>query len=138
MPADINLTKLSVDEILDLVHGAWMADAKCRGADRLLFYPPENSRGDAPTYYKQGKAICAACPVQEQCLRISLLNGEQHGLWGGLTPRERNKVDNYQRWQVCVKCSSGFYYFIGTSRRNVCGQCHKNHDRNQESRHYEQ
>jgi hypothetical protein len=36
-------------------------------------------------------AICAACPVREECLELSLRRWTigQHGVWGGLVPAER-------------------------------------------------
>lgn len=35
--------------------------------------------------------ICAQCPVRVDCLEYALVHGE-HGIWGGLTERQRNKM----------------------------------------------
>lgn len=34
-------------------------------------------------------AICRACPVQLECARHALETGERFGVWGGLTPHDR-------------------------------------------------
>lgn len=35
------------------------------------------------------KALCSACPVVLDCLIASFRMAETHGVWGGLTARER-------------------------------------------------
>ena len=65
----------------------WMTDAACRGADPRLFFPTQ--RGDQML---AGRAICARCPVQVQCLEWALATGEHHGLWGGTTEKDRRLI----------------------------------------------
>lgn len=36
--------------------------------------------------------FCAVCPVRIDCLYVALRTGERHGIWGGLTPRQRNTL----------------------------------------------
>ena len=43
---------------------------------------------DSNLHYLAQK-YCFYCPVQAKCLYTSLVNQEQHGLWGGLTSRQR-------------------------------------------------
>lgn len=38
------------------------------------------------------KSICRRCIVADQCLQFAVKNEERHGIWGGFTPRERNKL----------------------------------------------
>jgi WhiB family redox-sensing transcriptional regulator len=66
----------------------WRSLAKCRGADNAPFYP---ERGDNFTPRK-AKKLCYQCPVQTECLQWALDNCEYHGIWGGLTPRERREI----------------------------------------------
>ncbi len=40
---------------------------------------------------KLAKAICSACPVQEECLDFAVRNLEI-GIWGGTTTKERKKM----------------------------------------------
>lgn len=35
------------------------------------------------------KAICATCPMTQECLRMALDNHEEYGIFGGMTPKER-------------------------------------------------
>lgn len=75
----------------------WRYDAKCKGHDTELWFPPR----DKDLYKKiagKAKAICFGkdglpeCPVRIQCLLYAEGNDEQHGIWGGLSHRERNAL----------------------------------------------
>jgi WhiB family redox-sensing transcriptional regulator len=35
---------------------------------------------------------CMSCPVRGECLVYALAAGERHGIWGGLTPPERETL----------------------------------------------
>ncbi len=61
----------------------WQDSAACIGADTAIFFP-ESGDPVGPA-----KAICRACPVREQCLTDALNRGETHGVWGGLSAKER-------------------------------------------------
>jgi WhiB family redox-sensing transcriptional regulator len=39
-------------------------------------------------------AVCAGCPVREECLELALRNWAvgQHGVWGGTVPAERERL----------------------------------------------
>lgn len=69
--------------------GEWTDDAACDDQPQELFYPDDNA---PPETWAVGKSVCARCEVRQQCLEYALKGREKHGLWGGLTPRERNKV----------------------------------------------
>lgn len=50
---------------------------------------------DAPMSTQQirrARTWCMVCPVQPDCLATALGNRERHGVWGGLTPRERARL----------------------------------------------
>lgn len=61
----------------------WMDQAACRGADADLWFPERGAHAEA------AKATCAACPVRSDCLEYALANTERHGIWGGMTAKER-------------------------------------------------
>jgi WhiB family redox-sensing transcriptional regulator len=64
----------------------WREDAACRGADTDLFFPAtEEEAGPA-------KAICALCPVREECLEFALQTRQEDGVWGGMTETERRRL----------------------------------------------
>lgn len=75
----------------------WRYEAKCRGQDTELWFPPR----DKAKYRKiatQAKAVCLGkdglpeCPVRVKCLLYAEANDEQHGIWGALSHRERNAL----------------------------------------------
>lgn len=61
----------------------WCEHAKCAGKGDLFF---------DDLYEQQAKAICADCPVREQCLDHAVRTPEQYGVWGGMTPQERRRM----------------------------------------------
>ncbi len=71
--------------------GEWEVRALCRGADADLFFTP----GVAQEY--RAKAVCRTCPVRWECLAYALSHRVEHGIWGGLTDRERRRVLNRTR-----------------------------------------
>lgn len=64
----------------------WRSEAACLGVDQDLFLAP--SRG----HYREGKAICASCRVRVDCLDYALARNISCGLWGGLSPAERERI----------------------------------------------
>jgi WhiB family redox-sensing transcriptional regulator len=52
-----------------------------------FFFTEEDNERDI-SVYALGKTICSGCSVRQQCLEWAVRH-EAHGLWGGMTPRER-------------------------------------------------
>ena len=61
-------------------------DAACQGADTSVFFPVSD------TYADEAKAICATCPVAEQCLEYAVATHQSDGVWGGMTALERHSL----------------------------------------------
>lgn len=78
---------------------AFFAEAACRGYAELhggpardkLFFPRRGHVNGA------AKAICADCPVRIECLEYALVTGANHGIWGGLSERERKRIRHQRR-----------------------------------------
>jgi hypothetical protein len=51
---------------------------------------PDTAAPDYAALVAKAKAICAPCAVREACVEAGL--GEQHGIWGGLTARQRRDL----------------------------------------------
>jgi WhiB family redox-sensing transcriptional regulator len=77
-----------VPDFADLLHRPkWWDAAACRGLDLAAWFP---NRGDAT---KAAKAICAACPVRDECLEFALAAPESlAGIFAGTTPRDRRRI----------------------------------------------
>lgn len=68
---------------------AWMRLALCAQTDPDLWFPtwPANAAMIAPAI-----ATCRQCDVRPECLAYALANNERHGIWGGLTERQRRRA----------------------------------------------
>jgi WhiB family redox-sensing transcriptional regulator len=66
----------------------WRRQAACRGTNLDLFYP---ERGQTAEPARQ---VCAACPVRQPCLDYAVSNRITHGIWGGMTERERRPLQS--------------------------------------------
>lgn len=69
---------------------SWRQRAACRGLDPELFHP---GPGESPA---PARAVCASCPVRSECGEWALFN-QHHGIWGGLTERERRRIRRTRR-----------------------------------------
>lgn len=64
----------------------WQDQAHCRGLpSRIFFFTVGRNDWMLPAAH----TICAACPVRQDCLEHAMTNGEDHGMWGGLTEAAR-------------------------------------------------
>jgi hypothetical protein len=66
----------------------WQRDALCNEpAYRDTEFFPERGVSSRAT-----KAVCGRCLVRDECLDYALRAGVKHGIWGGLSERERRRV----------------------------------------------
>lgn len=72
---------------------SWMREGSCLGCDPDLFFPERGSMTDLAA----AKAICATCPVREQCLDYAIRNSEHTGVWGGRSDKERRRIARERR-----------------------------------------
>jgi WhiB family redox-sensing transcriptional regulator len=66
----------------------WMAEANCRNMDVNIFFPEV-----AATYDPFIREVCNSCPVMENCLWYATETHAETGMFGGMSPTER------QRWR---------------------------------------
>jgi len=81
-------------EVCGLMGKDWRSAGLCRGSDPLIFYPPSE---DDDSLAEEAKTICGMCAVRKPCLEFALTTREKHGVWGGLTERERRRVLRQRR-----------------------------------------
>lgn len=65
---------------------SWREEALCAQVDPEIFFPEKGQ----PT--RDAKKICDTCGVREQCLQWAMATNQRHGVWGGLTARERSNL----------------------------------------------
>jgi len=63
-----------------------MERGACRQAASIDFFPSEGSGVLA------ARKVCAGCEVRGACLDYALAEGIAHGVWGGTSDRERQRI----------------------------------------------
>lgn len=85
--ASISRLPLALQEVYE-----WQYAGTCRTEDPETFFSPDAERGPRRKARENAaKAMCAVCPVINQCLQHALAVKEPYGVWGGLTTREREE-----------------------------------------------
>ncbi|MFC4554203.1 WhiB family transcriptional regulator [Georgenia faecalis] len=69
----------------------WRHNAACLTEDPELFFPIGNT-GPALVQIEEAKAVCHRCPVIDTCLKWALENGQDAGVWGGMSEDERRAL----------------------------------------------
>ena len=64
----------------------WMGYARCTEVDPDLHFPDKGHSTAQP------KRICMACEVRVECLAYAIEHNEEHGVWGGLSYKQRRDV----------------------------------------------
>ena len=77
----------------------WTTDAACVGSNPGAWFV---GQGQA-SHVTKLRALCARCPVRDECLALAMdaergtgIN-RRHGIYGGLTPRERLRLASKRR-----------------------------------------
>jgi len=85
-------------------NAAWAEHIACRGMSDVMFGVLADTRTGG-TNWSQARAVCASCPVRQECLDHAIRNDEPHHMWGGLTPDERRGT---VRTRNCDGCGTRF------------------------------
>lgn len=90
----------------------WTEEAECRTYPKKIWYPDITDAngdewfddgtiweayGDTSHFYDEARSICETCPVKELCLAHALATKERFGMFGGLTPIERRRIERKDR-----------------------------------------
>ena len=68
----------------------WRKQAACAGVHISIFIFHDDVKYNKTTK-KKALEYCNSCPVKQDCLRFAYDNNIQHGVYGGLTPKERRR-----------------------------------------------
>jgi WhiB family redox-sensing transcriptional regulator len=69
----------------------WRTSAACRYVDPDLHFP-ESTKSGSRAHFDEAKRVCAGCLVREVCLEWALDTGQNDGVWGAKSPRQRRKM----------------------------------------------
>ncbi len=121
---------MSEQSRIGTVPADWRTLAACRGLDPELFFP---ARGDAFTA-RNAQAVCATCPVAEQCLEFAIEVGETEGIWGGLSGRQLRQERQRRAGGVRRKAptnidhgTEGGYHAHRRAGTSACQSCREAH-----------
>ena len=84
----------------------WQLQAACRNADSRLFFGCANENWQVRNEReRRAKALCARCPVQQECRAYALQVVEPYGIWGGLNAHEReaSSAKKPHRWDAAAQ-----------------------------------
>ncbi len=79
---------LALNDLLWESGETWRGEAACAEVPSEVFFPA----GEEPEAAAAAKAVCARCPVSEECLRFALATNQTEGVWGGLDANERRRL----------------------------------------------
>jgi hypothetical protein len=94
---------LPASELERIVHAA---ERPCgaQGADPEDWFPDRGSGpGAAARYEARALALCRGCPVEVECLELTLLRegpARGHGISGGTAPWQRQAIKASRGWSV--------------------------------------
>ncbi|MGX5653675.1 WhiB family transcriptional regulator [Geodermatophilus nigrescens] len=76
---------------------AFMADGLCAPTsdptvDYERWFPSDTSRSARRKALQEAKEGCGGCPVRSECLEYALTSNRKYGIWGGLSERERRRL----------------------------------------------
>jgi hypothetical protein len=77
----------------------WRQEAACRpgtGVELAWFFPDKTDTFHNRDLEANAKATCQSCPVRQACLEWALPRDE-HGIFGGLTAKERSSLKRRQQ-----------------------------------------
>jgi WhiB family redox-sensing transcriptional regulator len=64
----------------------WQERSLCTSMPVRLFFPePREST-------RQAKSVCRRCDVAVECLEYAMYHQIEHGIWGGLSSRQRRQL----------------------------------------------
>lgn len=64
----------------------WFPHASCIDIPKNVFFPAGQDKEQL------AKKVCSSCPVQVECLEYALVYGEDYGIWGGTSEKDRRKL----------------------------------------------
>lgn len=89
-------------QVIDLTVTPWREAAACLevSPDEVSFFPDKEDLGAIV----KAKAVCATCPVADECLSWAIETNQSEGIWGGHTAKERRRLR--RRWLEEIKKAS--------------------------------
>lgn len=103
---------------------SWLEKIACADAPKEIFFPLRDKAlyrkmADEAKSYCFGENGKSPCPVRLRCLWQAINTDDQHGIWGGMSHRERNAV--VRKWQRQYKDQMTLKEYIFQEKENSNG-----------------
>jgi len=82
----VTAEEFELTSFFDASDRAWASDGLCRKHTDLTWFP--SSQAGAASALD----VCGRCEVRTACLEYALDKAIMHGIWGGTTPSERERM----------------------------------------------
>lgn len=103
----------------------WRLGALCHKRNNVFWYPPMEA--DAPEqYYSIAREVCRCCSLWKECLDDGV--DEKWGMWGGLTPKERQPMKDGK--QSLLKPHGSWLRYRQGCDCELCSTAHKDSTEN--------
>ncbi|MFD9721063.1 WhiB family transcriptional regulator [Streptomyces sp. NPDC059076] len=89
---------------------------------------PELWWSTSPTDEKTAVAHCRQCPLMADCAQQALDRREKHGVWGGLTRKDRTRLHRRKRRNRNYECGTEQAFLAHRYYRETCTPCVEAHD----------
>ena len=103
----------------------WTKNAACRGMTEVMF----PARGDTEGV-RLAKAVCASCPVIEDCRDFITRNPERYGVWAGIAGKAITQ-ERKNRSMIPDRLKHGTRgKYLAGCRCDICGAANNRYMRN--------
>lgn len=94
-------------ELLEAAMEVPRFDGNCRGFPTDWWFPDRGQSGQHRANTVRAVEICNGCHAKEECLSFSLYFPLLHGIWGGMSQRQRQKERARRRIVVDARKNTG-------------------------------
>jgi len=84
MAPDAEAVPLKLEDFLG--RPSWHQEANCRGEGVRTWF------SGAPAMVDKARAVCADCPVRDECYQYAMSDPDLVGIWAGFTEKERKEL----------------------------------------------
>ncbi|WP_410626145.1 WhiB family transcriptional regulator [Amycolatopsis sp. cmx-8-4] len=102
----------------------WRRRAACRDRADLDWHCTD------PDELAACRNICARCEVRDPCLSLALSNHDPWGMWGGLSPDEREQIAGCEGVRILPSHGTNPRYSKHRCRCTLCRTAHSAYERN--------
>lgn len=75
-------------------------DGDCKGMPTEWWFPEHGFDGGGQRLFDKAREVCDGCHARQECLDFSLDFPNLHGMWGGLSPRQRQNERRRRRYRA--------------------------------------